>query len=153
VVVRGGTRSREAPVEDGGDVGGGAEVAAVCGLMEVLDRVLAGFGGEGDEMGAQGRPGRRGGDVGDDLVGSAVKRTHDPGSDELFGGGMQAIGVALDRLMQPDRRIADFAEEGGGRGGAVIAGHDLFQQFAGVRGATVSGRMTVCRSPSPTTCR
>ena len=50
--------------------------------------MLARFCSEGDEVGAQRRPGRLSGDAGHDLVGSTVERVHDAGSDELFGGGV-----------------------------------------------------------------
>ena len=57
--------------------------------------MLAGFGGEVDQVSAQGRPGWLVGDAGHELVG-AVECVHDPGSDELFGGDVEAVGVALD---------------------------------------------------------
>ena len=96
--------------------------------------MVAGFGGEGDQVGAQGRPGRFVGDAGHELVGAAVERIDDARSDELFGGGVQSVGVALDRLMQPDRGIAEFAQDRGGGGGGVVAGQDLFEHFGGGAG-------------------
>ena len=74
------------------------------------------------------------GDAGHDLVGSAVERIHNAGSDELFGGGVQPVGVALHRLMEPDRGVAELPELGGGGGGGVVAGQDLFEHFGGGAG-------------------
>ena len=110
----GGCGFGEAPVQDGGHVSGGAEVPPECGLVEVDQGMLAGLGGEGDQVGTQGRPGRLVGDAGHDLVGSAVERRHDAGSDDVFGGDVQPVGVALDRLVEPDRGVAELPELGGG---------------------------------------
>ena len=107
----GGSGFWEAPVQDGGHVFSRAEIPPECGFIEVDERVFAGLCGQGDEVGSQGRPGRCVGDVGYDLLGSAVERVHNCGSDDLLSGGVQAIGVALDRIMQPGRRVAKSAEE------------------------------------------
>ena len=48
------------------------------------------------------------------MVGSAVERLHNCGSDDLLSGGLQSVGVALDRIMQLGRRVAESAEEGRG---------------------------------------
>ena len=101
----------EAPVQDGGDVVSCAEISPECGFIEVDERVFAGLCGQGDEVGSQGGPGRFVGDVGYDLLGSAVERVHNCGSDDLLRGGLKAIGVALDRIMQLGRRVAESAEE------------------------------------------
>ncbi len=87
--------------------------------------MVAGFGGEGDEVGAQGRPGRFVGDAGHDLVGSTVERVHDSGSNKFFGGGVESVGVAQDGLMEPDGGITELPELGGGGGGGVVAGQDF----------------------------
>ena len=105
----------EAPVQDGGDVVSCAEVSPECGFIEVDERVFAGFCGQGDEVGSQGGPCRCVGDVGYDLVGSAVERVNNCGSDDLLSCGLQGIGVALDRILQPGRRVAKSAEESRGR--------------------------------------
>ena len=131
---RGGCGFGEAPVQDGGHVSGGAEVPPECGLMEVHQGMFASLGGEGDEVRTQGRPGWLVGDAGHDLVGSAVERVHDAGSDELFGGGVQPVGVALNSGMESDRGVAELPELGGGGGGGVVAGQDLFEQFGGGAG-------------------
>jgi hypothetical protein len=101
----------EAPVQDGGDVFSRAEIPPECGFMEVDERVFAGLCCQGDEVGSQGRPGGFLGDVRYDLIGSAVERIHNCGSDDSFSGGLQAIGVALDRINQPGRRVAKSAEK------------------------------------------
>jgi hypothetical protein len=98
-------------IEDGGDVVGRAEISPECGFIEVDERVFAGLCGQGDEVGSQDGPGRFVGDLGYDLLGSAVERVHNCGSDDLLRGGVQAIGVALHRIMQPGRRVAESAEE------------------------------------------
>ena len=109
-----GSGFREAPVQDGGHILSRAEISSDCGFIQVDERVFAGLCGQGDEVGSQGRPPRFVGDVGYDLLGSAVERLHNCGSDDLLRGGVQAIGVALDRIMQPGRRVAKSAEESRG---------------------------------------
>jgi hypothetical protein len=42
----------EAPVQDGGHVAGGPEVSPERCLMKVHQGMFAGFGGEGDKIGA-----------------------------------------------------------------------------------------------------
>jgi hypothetical protein len=74
-------------------------------------------------------------------------------SDALPSRDMEAVGVALDGRVEPGCRIVEFSQEAGGGGGGVVAGENLFEQLARSAGASVSGRMTVCGSPSPTTCR
>ena len=54
---RSGAELWEAPVEDGGHVASGAEVATGGGCQQVAEWVVAGFGGEGEQVGSQGRPG------------------------------------------------------------------------------------------------
>jgi hypothetical protein len=76
----------EAPVEDGGHVAGGAEVPPEAGLVEVDQGMLAGLGGQGDQVSTQGWPGRLVGDPGHDLVGLEVVCFNDARSDEVFGG-------------------------------------------------------------------
>jgi len=48
------------------------------------------------------------------MIGLVVERLHDPGSDDVFGGDVQAVGVVEDGLVEPGRRIAEFSELGGG---------------------------------------
>jgi hypothetical protein len=68
-------------------------------LIEVDERVFPGLFGQGDEVGSQGGPCWGVGDVGYDLLGSAVERVNNCGSDDLLSGGLQAIGIALDRIL------------------------------------------------------
>jgi hypothetical protein len=51
--------------------------------------------------------------VGDNLIGSAVERVHDFGSDDVLGRGVQGVGVALDRVVESDSGVAELAEQGG----------------------------------------
>ena len=48
-------------------------------------------------------------------------------SDGLFGGEVEGVGVALDRVEEPDGGVIKFTQLGGGRGGGVVAGEDLLQ--------------------------
>jgi hypothetical protein len=63
------------------------------------------------------------------LVGSALERLHDFRSGELFGGGVQPVGIALNSIMEPDRRVAEFTEQSGGGDGSFVAGEDLLQRL------------------------
>ena len=58
----------ESPVEDGGHVAGGGKVAASSSILEMAERVAAGFGGEVEEVGSEGGPGGFVGEAGDVLV-------------------------------------------------------------------------------------
>ena len=59
----------EAPVEDGGHVAGGVEVASAGGCQQVAEWVLSSFGREGEQVCPQGWPGGFSGEPGDVLVG------------------------------------------------------------------------------------
>jgi hypothetical protein len=107
----GGSRFWEAPVQDGSHIFSRAEIPPECGFIEVNERMFAGLCGQSDEVGSQGRPPRFVGDVRYDLLGSAIERLHNCGPDDLLSGGVQAIGVALDRITQPGRWVAKSAEE------------------------------------------
>ena len=95
----------ESPVEDGGNVAGGGEVSSARSILQVAVRVLACFGREVEQMGAEGWPGGFVGEAGDVVI-NAIEVGDRLGSDELFGGAVEAVGVALDRV-----------EESGGWGG------------------------------------
>ena len=92
---------------------------------------------------------RPAGEPGHELVGS-VERRHGLGAEELFGRDMEPVRVALDRLVEPHRRVMKLTQQGGGGDGRVVAGEDLLQGLGRSWGATVSGRITVCGSPSLT---
>ncbi len=118
----------EAPVEDGGHVAGGCEVASAGGCQHVAEWVLTGFGRQVEEVGSQGWPGGFGGESGEVLVG-LVELCHGLGSEELFGCDVEAVGVALDRLEEPGRWIVELAQHGAGGDRRFIAGKDLLQRL------------------------
>ena len=97
----------EAPVKDGGHVACRSEVASGGGCQQVAEWVCSTFGGEGEQVGSQGRPGGFGGESGDVLVG-LVEFRHNLGSDGLFGCHLEAVGVALDRLEEPGRWVVEL---------------------------------------------
>ena len=130
----GGCAFGEAPIQDGGHISSGTEVPPECGLIEVHQGMFASLGGKGDEVRTQGRPGWLVGNAGHHLVGSAVERVHNPGSNEPFGGGVQTVVVALNSGMESDRGIAELPELGGGGAWGLVADQDLFEQFGGGAG-------------------
>ena len=118
----------EAPVEDGGHVACGVEVASGGGCQQVAEWVLSGFGREGEQVGSQGWPGGFSGESGDVLVG-LVELCDGLGSEELFGCDVEAVGVALDRLEKPGRWVVELAQHGAGGDRRFIAGEDLLQRL------------------------
>jgi len=99
----------EAPVQYGGHVCRGVEFATGGRCVQVEEWVLTRFGRQGEQVCPQGRPRWLVGEFGDDLVGPAVEHLYGLGSDELLGGQMNAVGVALDGVTQPGRRVASFS--------------------------------------------
>jgi hypothetical protein len=142
----------EAPVEDGGHVACGSEVASAGGCEHVAEWVFTGLGRDAKQVGPQGGPSRFNGESGDVLVG-LVELCHGLGSEELFGCHVEAVGVALDRLEEPGRWVVELAQHGGGGDGRFVAVRICCSVSVGVRGEMVSGRMRVWGSPSPTTWR
>ena len=116
----------EAPVEDGGHVACGFEVASAGGCQQVAEWVFTGFGREGEQVGSQGWPAGFSGESGNVVVG-LVELRDDLGSDELFGCDVEAVGVALDRLEEPGRWVVELAQQGAGGDRRFIAGEDLLQ--------------------------
>jgi hypothetical protein len=104
----------EAPVQHGREVCCGVEFATGGRGVQVEERVLTGLCRQGEQVCPQRRPGRLVGEVGHDLVGSGVEHLNDPGSNELLGRHMNAVGVTLDGLTQPGSRVAAFSQQGGG---------------------------------------
>jgi hypothetical protein len=62
------------------------------------------------------------------LVG-VVELSDGLGSGELFGGGVEAVGVALDRLEKPGRWVGKLAQHRAGGDGRFVAGEDLLQRL------------------------
>jgi hypothetical protein len=122
----GGRELGETPVEDGGHVSCGAEVSSTGGNLQVEERVLAGLSRQAEQVCTQRRPGRLVGEPGHELVGS-VERRHGLGAEELFGRDVEPVNVALDRLVEPHRRVLKLTQQGGGGDGRVVAGEDLLQ--------------------------
>jgi hypothetical protein len=116
----------EPPVEDGGHVVCGLQVASAGGCQEVQEWVFTGFGGEGEQVSSEGWPGGFGGESRYVLVG-LVEFSDGLGSGELFGGGVEAVGVALDGLEKPDRWVVELAQHGAGGDGRFVAGEDLLK--------------------------
>jgi len=119
----------KAPVEDGGHVAGAGEVSSACGFVEVVVGVVAGFGGEVEEVGAEGGPGGFGGQAGDVLV-DAVEVGDSFWSDGLFGGVAEGVGVALDGVEHPDGWVVEFAELRCCGHWSVVAGEDVLEGFS-----------------------
>ena len=116
----------EAPVEDGGHVACGFEVASSGGCQHVAEWVLSSFGREGEQVNSQGWPGGFGGESGEVRVG-LVGFCDGLGSEGLFGCDVEAVGVALDRLEEPGRWVVELAQQGGAGDGRFVAGDDLLQ--------------------------
>jgi len=98
----------EAPVEDSCHLAGSAKVASAGSCQQLAEWMFTGFGGEGEQVGSQGWPRGFSGESGNVVV-SPVELCNGVGSEELFGCDVQAVGVALDRLEKPDRRVVEFA--------------------------------------------
>jgi hypothetical protein len=71
----------------------------------------------------------------------------------VLGRYVEPVGVALDGVEQSGSWVVEFSQQARGGAGCLVAVEYLLQGLDGVRGAMVSGRMSVCGSPSPTTCR
>jgi hypothetical protein len=124
----------------------------LAAVSRVAERMFTRFGREGEQVGSQGRPGGFGGESWDVLVG-LVELCDGLGSEELFGCDAEGVGVALDRLEEPGRWVVELAQLGVAETGASSLPRICCNVSVGVRGEMVSGRMTVCGSPSPTTWR
>ena len=150
------------PGSVGAGFGGARRVQRPCRRRsEVLVRrrlsggggvVFTGSGRQREEVCSEGRPRRLAGEFGDDLVGLAVEHLNDLGSDELLGCDMEPVGVALDGVEQPAAGLLSWRSRLVAEAGASSRARICCRVSVGVRGAMVSGRMTVW-SPSPTTCR
>jgi len=114
--------------------------------------MLSGFGGEGEQMGSQGRPGGFVGESRNVVVGF-VELCDGLGSEELFGCDMEAIGVALDRLEKPGCWVVKLAQQATGGDGRFMAGDDLLQRLGRRARCNRVGSDEGVGSPSPTTWR
>jgi hypothetical protein len=118
----------EAPVEDGGHVACGVQVASGGGCQQVAEWVLSSFGRQREQVGSQGRPGGFVGQPGDVLVG-LVELCDGMVSHKLFGCDVEIVGVALDRLEKPGRWVLELAQHGAGEDRRFIAAEDLRQRL------------------------
>jgi hypothetical protein len=103
----------EAPVEDGGAVVGGVQLAGAGGDLERGGGVGAG-GGEQDEVGAQGGPRGVVGDAGDDPVGTGLQRGDSGGAEVVFCGDGEGVEVAGGGGAEPQGGGEVVAGGGGG---------------------------------------
>ena len=74
------------------------------------------------------RPGGFVGEAGQVLVG-VVKLGEGPGPDKLFGGDVEAIGVALDSLEEAGCWVVELPKQGAGGDGRFVARQDLLQRL------------------------
>jgi len=59
----------------------------------------------------------------------AIEHLNSLGANQLLGHDMEPVGVALNGVEQPRGRVAELAQQRGGRGRGVVAGQDLFEQL------------------------
>jgi hypothetical protein len=76
------------------------EFSSGGGCLQAEEWVLIGFSRQRKEVCSEGRPRWLAGEFGDDLVGLAVERVNDLGSDELLGCHVEPVGVALDGVVE-----------------------------------------------------
>jgi len=118
----------KAPVEDGGHVACGSQVASAGRCQHVSEWVLTSLGRNIEQVGPQGRPGGFIGESEDVLVG-LVKLCDSLWSDKLFDCDVEAVGVALNRIVESSRRVAELAQQGTGGDGRFISGDDLLERL------------------------
>jgi hypothetical protein len=127
------------------------EVATAGGCQQMAQRVLTGLRRQVEEVCPQGWPGGFVGESGDVLV-DLVELCDGLWPVELFCCDVEAVGVALNRLGKPGRWVVQLPQRGAGGDRCFVAGENLLERLGRcVRGETVSGRMSVWGSPSPTT--
>ena len=83
-------------------------------LSQVEEWVLTGLRRQSEQMCPQRRPRRLVGEVGTTWSARPSSISTSLGSDELLGRDMEPVGVALDGVEQPGRRVAEFSQQGGG---------------------------------------
>ena len=102
-------------------------------------------------MAAQGRPGRLLGEPVEQRVGAVVEVGDQLSAGDVFGGDVEGVEVAGGGGAEPDGGVLLLALRGGGGCGAASRARICSSSSVAVRGWTLSGWMTVCGSPSPTT--
>jgi hypothetical protein len=90
--------------------------------------MLTGFGREGEQVGSKGWPSPLGGEPGNVSVG-LVELRHGLGSEALFGGDVETVGVALNRLEKPGRWIVELPQHSTGGDRRLIAVEDPLQHL------------------------
>jgi hypothetical protein len=141
----------EPPVQDGGPVISGVHLACAGCCGQLGDRVGA-VRGEQQQMGTEGGPRQLLDQTGHNLLGRHIQRLHDSPSCQVCGG-LEGVDIPWGGVAEPDGRVMLVALQGAGGPGRIVAGQDLLQHLGRVDGWTVSGRMRLCGSPSPTSCR
>jgi hypothetical protein len=142
----------QAPVQDGGDVASGVDLAHRGRGVQLLDGVEA-VRCEQDEVSAQGGPGVSAGEVGNDRVGCLGRGVGPARAQVLLGGDVEGVDVPGGRVTQQEagssasrrRVLADREESSRLR--------IRCSRSVAVSGWVWSGRITLCSSPSPTTSR
>jgi hypothetical protein len=142
----------EPPIEDSGPVVGGVDFPAAGDCRELDDRVGA-VCGEQQQVGPEGGPRRFVDQTGHNLLGRHIQRLDDFPSGQVIGGHLEGVDVVAGGVCEPDGRVVLVALQGGGGPGRIVAGQDPLQRLG--RGGRMDrlGRMRLCGSPSPTTCR
>ena len=118
----------EAPVEDGGQVACRVEDASASGCQQVAEWMLSCSRRQGDQMCPESWPSRLVGEPGEVVVG-LVELCDGLGSGELFGCDVEAVGVALDCVVEPGRWIIELAQPSASGERRFIAGEDLQQRL------------------------
>ena len=118
----------EPPVQHGRHIVSGSKVASAGGCQQLAEWMLSRFGRHGEQVGSKGWPSPLSGEPGDVVVG-LVELCDGPGSEELFGCDVEAVGVTLDRLEEPGRWVVDLLQHGAGGDRRFITGEDLLQDL------------------------
>ena len=104
-------------------------------------------------MAAKGRPCRLRGQPVEQALGAAVEAGYHLWAGEVFSGQVEGVDVAGRGWAEPGGGILLLALQGGGGLRGESRAKICSSSSVAVRGWTVSGRITLCGSPSPTTER
>jgi hypothetical protein len=121
---------REAPVEYSGHVPGGLKVASGGGRVQVEERMLTGFSRQREQVCSERRPRR---------LSLAVEHLNDLRSNQLLGRDMEPVCVALYGVEQSGSRVAQLAQQCGGRAGVSSRASVCRSSSVGVRGGDAVG--------------